>query len=139
MRGPQICGRPRHSVYGVYGGRAGLRILVNMEDIDMRRCLWLLMVFSYSLLFGSGLVVIVGSAYVLFFAPVQGTDPSSLNQNTPLWQKVAYLVFTLCVVAAGYAVNRSVWSRFLRRSKRNDIADSPAGGSTGLPGSAAPE
>jgi quinol-cytochrome oxidoreductase complex cytochrome b subunit len=81
----------------------------------MPRMFKILMICSYSLLFGCGLVVLVGGIYVLFFAPLQATDPSSLNQNSPLWHKIAFIGFVVCVISIGYVINRVVWSRVLGR------------------------
>jgi len=80
----------------------------------MRRLLYVLMICSYSLLFGVGTTVLIGGAHVLFFAPLEAVDPSSLNQNSPLWQKLGFLGFVLFAIAVGYAINRIVWGRFLR-------------------------
>jgi len=75
---------------------------------------WLasLMVLSYFLLLGCGLVVLLGSAYCLFFSPLETMDPSSLNTSTPLWQKITHLALILAFIVIGYMANRFVWGRF---------------------------
>ena len=93
------------------------RLLSFLETSKMLRRklpVWLasLMVLSYFLLLGCGLVVLLGGAYCLFFAPLETMDPSSLNTSTPLWQKIAYLALIVAFLVIGYMANRFVWGRF---------------------------
>ena len=85
----------------------------------MSRFLYVLMIFSYCLLFGVGTAVFLGSAYVMFLAPLETLDPSLRNQNSPLWQKVGYLAFVFSMIVAGYGINRVVWGRFLGKKRRH--------------------
>ena len=82
--------------------------------------LWLRVVatLSYGLLFVTFAVVFVGGVYVLFFADPADVDPSSLNKNSPLLEKLIFLGFLLIVLVFGYYVNRRVLSAFLRPPRR---------------------
>jgi len=80
----------------------------------MKGLVYFLMICSYALLFVGGIVVLIGGAYVLFLAPLEEVDPASLNKNSPLWQKLGFLGWMLCVLAVGYAINRFVWGWLLR-------------------------
>jgi hypothetical protein len=62
--------------------------------------------------------VLLGRAYVLFFAPLEDVDPSSLNRNSPLWLKIVSLSIVVLVMVFGYVINRIGWNR-LRSNSRN--------------------
>ena len=62
--------------------------------------------------------MLLGGAYVLFFAPLEDVDPSSLNRDSPLWLKISFLSFVVLVMVFGYVINRIVWNR-LRSNSRN--------------------
>ena len=89
----------------------------------MNRLLCALRFISYSLWCVSGIVVFAGSVYVLFFAPVESVDPSSMNQRVATWHKVAYLAFLMGVFAIGLVINRIVWRPLCKSPKVN--ADKP--------------